>query len=45
VKVLRGSPHEIDVRLQALQLEAEQARIWAQLNFLIPHSTVPENAR
>ena len=35
---------EIDVRLQALQLEAEQARIWAQLNFLIPHS-LPETTR
>ena len=26
----------IDVRLQALQLEAEAARLWAQLNFLFP---------
>ena len=36
--VLATRRSEIDVRLQALQLEADQARIWAQLNFLIPHS-------
>jgi len=27
---------EIDLRLQALQLEMETARLWAQLNFLFP---------
>lgn len=27
---------EIDVRLQSLQLQNETARLWAQLNFLIP---------
>jgi outer membrane protein TolC len=27
---------EIDVRLQALQLEMDSARLWAQLNFLTP---------
>ena len=37
-EVLAARRSEIDARLQALQLEAEQARIWAQLNFLIPHS-------
>jgi outer membrane protein TolC len=34
----------IEVRLQALQLEAESARLWAQLNFLLPeaaHSAGP----
>lgn len=32
---------EIDVRLQALTVEMETARAWAQLNFLIPdHGTV-----
>jgi outer membrane protein TolC len=36
-ELLAARRSEIDVRLQALQLEAEQARIWAQLNFLIPH--------
>ena len=43
-EVLAARRSEIDVRLQALQLEAEQARIWAQLNFLIPHSG-PETGR
>jgi len=28
--------NEIDVRLQALQLQADTARLWAQLNFLFP---------
>jgi len=30
---------ESDVRLQAVQLEMETARLWARLNFLIPDST------
>jgi outer membrane protein TolC len=34
--VLEARRSEIDVRLQALQLEAEVARTWAQLNFLVP---------
>jgi outer membrane protein TolC len=34
--VLMARRNEIDVRLQALQLEMETARLWAQLNFLIP---------
>ena len=34
--VLAGRRNEIDVRLQALQLEADTARLWAQLNFLFP---------
>lgn len=32
--VLVARRGEIDIRLQALQLEAETARLWAQLNFL-----------
>ena len=32
--VLLARRGEIDVRMQALQLEAETARLWAQLNFL-----------
>lgn len=32
--VLLARRGEIDMRLQALQLEAETARLWAQLNFL-----------
>jgi outer membrane protein TolC len=34
--VLAARRNEIDVRLQSLQLEAETARLWAQLNFLFP---------
>ena len=34
--VLLARRNEIDVRLQALQLEMDTARLWAQLNFLIP---------
>jgi outer membrane protein TolC len=35
--VLAARRNEIDVRLKALELEAETARLWAQLNFLFPH--------
>ena len=34
--VLAARRNEIDVRLQALQLDAETARLWAQLNFILP---------
>jgi outer membrane protein TolC len=34
--VLAARRNEIDVRIQALQLAAETARAWAQLNFLTP---------
>jgi outer membrane protein TolC len=34
--VLLARRGEIDVRLQALQLEMDTARLWAQLNFLLP---------
>jgi outer membrane protein TolC len=34
--VLAARRNEIDVRLQALQLETDIARLWAQLNFLFP---------
>src|SRR5207249_4622705 len=34
--VLMARRNEIDMRLQALQLEIETARLWAQLNFLGP---------
>jgi outer membrane protein TolC len=49
-EVLAARRNEIDVRLQALQLEADTARLWAQLNFLFPtvnaisHSTMPVKA-
>jgi outer membrane protein TolC len=36
IDVLSARRGEIDVRLQALQLEADSARLWAQLNFLMP---------
>lgn len=35
--VLGARRGEIDVRLQALELEQETDRLWAQLNFLFPH--------
>ena len=34
--VLTARRSEIDVRMQALQLEMNTARVWAQLNFLYP---------
>lgn len=34
--LLLARRNEIDVRLQAVQLELETARLWAQLNFLFP---------
>jgi outer membrane protein TolC len=35
-EVLLARRNEIDVRMQVLQLEAEAARLWARLNFLLP---------
>ena len=35
-EVLAARRNELDVRLQALQLEADTAKRWAQLNFLYP---------
>ena len=35
-EVLIARRSEVDLRLQALQLEMDTARLWAQLNFLIP---------
>lgn len=34
--VLAARRNEIDTRIKSLQLEAETARLWAQLNFLFP---------
>jgi outer membrane protein TolC len=44
--VLLARRNETDVRLQALQLEMDTARLWAQLNFLFPEdaSSVHEHA-
>jgi outer membrane protein TolC len=36
--VLLARRNETEVRLQALQLEADTARVWAQLNFLFPET-------
>ena len=36
--VLAARRNDIDVRLQALQLDSEVARLWAQLNFLWPEN-------
>lgn len=36
--VLAARRNEIDVRMQALQLDADIGRLWAQVNFLIPAS-------
>jgi outer membrane protein TolC len=42
--VLLARRNEIDVRMQALQLEMETARLWAQLNFLVPVSDAATRA-
>lgn len=39
-EVLAGRRNEIDVRIQALQLQTDTARLWAQLNFLFPTGDV-----
>ena len=41
--VLDARRNEIDVQLERLQLERDVARLWAQLNYLIPagHDAVP----
>jgi len=36
---------EIDTRMQALTLEMETARSWAQLNFLVPERSMPAQAK
>jgi outer membrane protein TolC len=38
--VLAARRDELDMRIQALTLELETARAWAQLNFLIPDKTL-----
>jgi outer membrane protein TolC len=44
--LLLARRNEIDVRMQAVQLEMETARLWAQLNFLFPEGvgTTPSSA-
>ena len=41
--VLAVKRSEIDLRLQALQLQAETARLWAQINFVFPLLATPTN--
>jgi outer membrane protein TolC len=41
VDVLVARRGEVDIRMQALQLEMETARLWAQLNFLLPDTDAP----
>ncbi len=36
---------ELDTRMQALTLEMDTARSWAQLNFLIPEHSMPAQAK
>ncbi len=36
---------ELDTRMQALTLEMETARSWAQLNFLLPEHSMPAQAK
>lgn len=43
-EVLAARRNELDERLQALQLEADTARLWAQLNFLYPSGDMPGQA-
>ena len=42
--VLLARRNEIEVRMQALQLEMDTARLWAQLNFLLPESDAVKHA-
>lgn len=42
--VLAARRNELEVRLQALQLETDTARWWAQLNFLIPDGAAGQAA-
>jgi outer membrane protein TolC len=43
-EVLAARKNELDVRLQALQLEGDTAKLWAQLNFLYPTNGMPNLA-
>ena len=44
IDVLLARRNEIDVRIQALQLQTDTARLWAQLNFLFPDDGVSTHA-
>ena len=42
--VLEARRGEIDMRIERLRLEMDTARLWAQLNYLIPASSTPDAA-
>jgi len=42
--LLLARRNEIDLRIQSLQIELDTARLWAQLNFLIPVDVEPHHA-
>ena len=43
-EVLLARRNEVDLRMQALQLEMDTARLWAQLNFLVPEGDAMHGA-
>ena len=43
-EVLAARRGEIEVRTQVLQLESENARLWAQISFLVPHPAAQTGA-
>jgi Outer membrane efflux protein len=43
--LLLARRNETDMRMQAVQLEMETARVWAQLNYLIPTGAVHMGAQ
>ncbi|MYM95890.1 TolC family protein [Duganella vulcania] len=44
VEVLAARRNEAEMRMQALQLELDTARLWAQLNFLFPDGEAVQHA-
>jgi len=42
--VLAARRNELEVRMQALQLELETGRLWAQINFLFPDGAVAQHS-
>jgi outer membrane protein TolC len=43
-EVLAARRNEIDMRIQALQIEADIARLWAHINFLFPEEIIASDA-
>jgi outer membrane protein TolC len=43
--VLAARRNEVETRMQTLQLEMDAARLWAQLNYLVPDDSVALEAR